>query len=136
MTICTFAIAQVQMLTKKTRPFIETVMHGHKILALYDSGADISCLSEIEFRKIPVQLRPSLKIGNTVKCKSASGQELKIKGVYSITINILGRTIEHPFRVMKNLNEKMIIGSDFIHKHLLAYDPTLQKVFWQNQNEW
>jgi hypothetical protein len=136
MTICTFAIAQVQMLTKKTRPFIETIMHGNKILALYDSGADISCLSETEFRRIPIQLRPSLKIGNTVKCKSASGQELKIKGVYSITINILGRMIEHPFRVMKNLNEKMIIGSDFIHKHLLAYDPALQKVFWQNQNEW
>ena len=131
--ICTFAISQV---AKKTRPYVPVKMFQSHIQALYDSGADVSCLSEKEFRKIPVQLRPKAEPHTNTTCKSASGQNLQVKGIYKIPISIMGKEILHPFRVMVNLNETMILGSDFIHQHLLAYDPSVQKLYWQDQNEW
>ena len=105
--------------------------------ALYDSGADISCMSEKEFRKIPVDKRPVKITGpRTDSCFSAGGTKLQVTGIYNLPISILGRKTEHPFRVIKGLNESVILGADFINKHLLLYDPKFKRVRWRHEKEW
>ncbi len=36
---------------------------------------------------------------------------------------ILGKQTVHPFCIIHGLNENVILGADFINKHLLVYDP-------------
>ena len=105
--------------------------------ALYDSGADISCMSESEFRRIPVDRRPK-KLTSLERnpCFSAGGTPLTITGIYNISVSVLGRKTEHPFRVIKGLNESVILGADFINKHLLIYDPKFKQVKWRHDNDW
>ncbi len=49
---------------------------------------------------------------------------------------MLGKTTEHHFRVIKGLNEPVILGADFINKHLLLYDPKYKRVKWRHENDW
>jgi len=105
--------------------------------ALYNSGADISCMSEAEFRKIPVDSRlKKILTQSKGPCLSAGGTPLTITGIYSLPVSLLGRKTDHPFRVIKGLNESVILGADFINKHLLLYDPKFKRVQWRHENEW
>ncbi len=105
--------------------------------ALYNSGADISCMSETEFRRIPVDHRPKkLATLDINPCFSAGGTPLTVTGIYNISVSVLGRKTEHPFRVIKGLNESVILGADFINKHLLMYDPKFKQVKWLHDNDW
>ncbi len=51
-------------------------------------------------------------------------------------VSVLGRKTEHPFRVIKGPNESVILGADFINKHLLLYDPKFKQVKWRHDNNW
>jgi hypothetical protein len=62
-----------------------------EIPALYDSGADITCMSEEEFHRIPVEYRPRQEPYSASPCKSASGGQLQIKGIYSIEMEVMNR---------------------------------------------
>jgi hypothetical protein len=105
--------------------------------ALYDSGADISCMSETEFRRIPVDQRPrKITTLDRNPCFSAGGTPLTVTGIYNISISVLGRKTEHPFRVIKGLNKSVILGADFINKHLLMYNPKFKQVKWRHNNDW
>jgi hypothetical protein len=94
-------------------------------------------MSEAEFRRIPVDDRPKQLRGQKPSlCVSAGGTPLNIKGIYNCPISVLGRTTDHPFRVIKGLNEPVILGADFINKHLLLYDPKYKRVKWRHENDW
>jgi hypothetical protein len=54
----------------------------------------------------------------------------------NLPIEILGKRTVHPFRIIHGLNENVILGADFINKHLLVYDPKFKQVRWRNDNVW
>jgi len=84
-----------------------------------------------------VDKRPSKILGTRIdKCFSAGGNQLSVTGIYNLPICLLGRKAEHPFRVIKGLNESVILGADFINKHLLLYDPMFKQVKWQKDKDW
>ena len=105
--------------------------------ALYDTGAAISCLDESVFRQIPIDSRPNQCPRNPLQeFHSASGDALTVKGIYAIDINILGKSINHKFCVIKNLSEKVIIGADFINQHALCYCPITATTNWAASAAW
>ncbi len=59
-----FSICKVKQFLKPTRPYINVQVGSTPAEALYDSGADISCISEVEFRKIPVEQCPDKQPGH------------------------------------------------------------------------
>jgi hypothetical protein len=69
-------------------------------------------------------------------CFSAGGTPLTVNGIYNISVSVLGRKTEHPFRVIKGLNESVILGADFINKHLLMYDLKFKQVKWRHDKDW
>jgi hypothetical protein len=69
-------------------------------------------------------------------CFSPGGTPLTVTGIYNISVSVLGRKTEHLFQVIKGLNESVILGADFINKHLLLYDPKFKKVKWRHDNDW
>jgi hypothetical protein len=92
-------------------------------------------MSEAEFRRIPVDHRPR-KVATLDRnpCFSAGGTPLTVTGIYNISVSVLGRKTEHPFRVIKGLNESVILGADFIN--LLLYDPKFKQVKWRHDDNW
>jgi hypothetical protein len=56
--------------------------------------------------------------------------------VASLPVHILGKQTVHPFRIIQGLNENVILGADFINKHLLVYDPKFKQVKWRKDNNW
>jgi len=59
-----------------------------------------------------------------------------VKGVVNLPVEILGKRTTHPFRIIHGLNENVILGADFINKHLLVYDPKFKQVRWRKDNVW
>jgi hypothetical protein len=136
-SIFSFTIGKIKESFQPNRPYVNIQIGPSMAAALYDSGADISCMSETEFRRIPVDHRPK-KLATLDKnpCFSAGGTPLTVTGIYNISVSVLGRKTEHPFRVIKGLNESVILGADFINKHLLMYDPKFKQVKWRHDNDW
>jgi hypothetical protein len=134
MTLFSCVVAGILGKRRVGRVFLEAEICKNKNKVLYDTGADISCLDEKEFRKIPVDQRPKANLFSTDKqFLSASKDPLTIKGVFNLPITICGRTILHPFYVIKNLSDPVILGADFIHEHKLSYCPEKRNFFWSNK---
>ena len=137
MTLFSVAIASISGEKRAGRPFVKGQIENHHLKMLYDTGADISCISEQEFRQIPVGNRPNkLPIDPGQSFQAASGNALQVKGMYNLPVRILGKTIQHKFCVIRQLSEPAILGADFIHQHALAYCPIGQEFFWKETGQW
>jgi len=120
---------------KPKRPYVPVFLNGHKITALYDTGADICCMSSTYFRKhFPVGNRPT-KLQRKSDVKAASGNKLVSEGIYPIPFTIDGRKFEHNVHVFSNLNEGMILGIDFLSKHGLGLDPSSAELYWTDKSK-
>jgi len=127
----------VKEFLKPNRPYINVQIRTSISAALYDSSADISCISKKHFRKLPVDQRPAKLLQQRFDpCFSAGGGQLAVKGVVSLPVHILGRQTVHPFCIIQGLKENVILGADFINKHLLVYDPKFKQVKWRKDNAW
>jgi hypothetical protein len=104
------------------------------IKSLFDTGADVSCLRTKVFEstklKVPIENR---KFKNF---KAAGGNKLDIAGKVTVPIEIDKRQVSHPFYLIDNLNEKCILGIDFITKHQLNYCPQTRMFFWPGEKPW
>ena len=127
MTICAFAVSAVKDENKyANRPFISVDFQGTSSKWLVDTGADISCMKISDFRKIPTSMRPT-KLAKQSKLLCASGNTLKVKGVYPINLKVLGLSKIQPVYVCENLKEN-ILGIDAIKKFGLTYSGTNHEV--------
>ena len=104
---------------------------------LYDTGADVSCVSEAVFSKIPLHLRPpAVAINNSDQFKSAGGQNLKVQGCFELTVNVGKRETQHQFYVIRDLNEPVILGIDFIAQNELTFCPKSRSFKWKGDSVW
>ena len=104
--------------TSKKRPFIPVKVSGCTLNALYDTGADVSCLSQEAYRKMSRDSRPTrLPIFTNGTLRGANGGSLDVQGLYNMKLNILGQEVMHSFYVINNMKEDMIIGADLIQKY-------------------
>ena len=97
----------------------------------------MSCISEKHFRKILIDHCPGKIPQQKIDpCFSDGGSQLAVKGVVNLPVEIPGKETIHPFRIIQGLNENIILGADFINKHLLVYDPKFKQVKWRKDNVW
>jgi len=130
------------------RPYAKATIHGEKVLCLFDTGADVSCVnSKVLLNWGSGQTMDngerskggSSKVntqegqGRSKPLKAAGGQVLKVQGNQKIKLEIDGKQVEHPFLVIDDLNESMILGIDFITKHGLNYSPATREFSWENE---
>ena len=104
---------------------------------LYNTGADLSAISEDIFCKIPDSQRPrQLEELSPCQLHSAGRQLLQVKGKYNFDLQIGKKKISHPFYVIQNLSKSSIMGIDFIHKHSLRYCPEEKSFSWKKSPSW
>ena len=106
-------------------------------LGLYDTGADISCINAEVFERIPLARRPvRLPVAAQEQFRAAGGQELQVQGRLPVKVKVEGQEIDHEFYVIKDLNEPMIFGIDFIAKKELNYCASSRVFKCKGQSEW
>ena len=136
----TDAVNEIKQTLKPTfrRPYLTVNLQNClAIKGLYDTGADISCLSEKFFRQLPPHHRPTkLQTEALPKFKTAGGQPLKVRGRYNFRVRIGTKFLQHEFYVISDLNEPLILGIDFIQKHQLWYCPKNRSFAWEGQPNW
>ena len=98
---------------------------------LYDTGAQISCLSTRTFRQIPIEYRPR-KLNIHLNASGANGGRLKILGCYMLDITILGKRIQHPFFVCDLKKNQAILGVDIIRRLGLCFDAVSNVPYFSN----
>jgi len=133
------SLDEIEMKIKpfKPRPYIDVIVQGSFTLpSLYDTGADITCMNEQTFRRISVDKRPVKLSQVKRRISSASDNQLVVLGTYKMKLRMLGKEIEHPVVVMKNLRENLIVGMDFIHNNKLFFNPQHVTFCWDAQGHW
>ena len=120
------------------RPYLwVNVQNSLRVRGLYDTGADISCISEKLFRQLPPPYRPQkLASDKTPNFRSAGGQALPVRGLYEFKLRINSKFLKHKFWVIPDLNEPLILGIDFIQEHQLWYCPKNKSFAWEGQPNW
>jgi hypothetical protein len=68
--------------------------------------------------------------------KTAGGQPLAVQGRYKFNLKIGPKLLAHEFYVIPDLNKPLILGINFIQKHLLWYCPKNQSFVWEGQPNW
>ncbi len=129
-SILSTAVCLARTYFKPNRPFVLVHIANVSCQALYDSGANVSCIHDSVFRSFSPDVRPQAIPSLQLQFHLALGDALQVRGVYSISISLLGKTVQHNFCVIKNLSEQVILGADFINRHALAYCPLTTTTHW------
>jgi hypothetical protein len=135
-TAVSTAVCLAQTYFKPHCLFVPVRVANVYCVALYDSGAEVSCIHDSVFRSFSPDLRPWTIPSPHPQFRSASGDALQVRGVFSISISLLGKTIQHEFWVIKNLSRQIILGADFINQHALAYCPLTTTTHWATPSTW
>lgn len=105
------------------RPDIPVTCEGHKIIALLDTGSDITCISEDLFNKLK-SLNEKLPVipVKGFQIRGAVGQRSsKINSQVNLTIQFAPELeMDIPFLIVPGLARAMILGFDFIKQHKLT----------------
>jgi hypothetical protein len=119
---------------KSKKPMVSLTINGHKIKALYDTGADLCCMTAAKFRQLfPVGQRPKkLNVISTVTV--ASVDKLETLGVYPIPFEIRKKKFVYNVHVLNKLCDDFILGLDFFHQVGLAYEPENHELFWTDKD--
>ena len=87
-------------------------------LALIDTGAGRSCLSEGQYNQLGrPPLRPYPARGSV---RNASGENMPVMGFVTYTVKIGDRNYNQEFIVIKQLVPEIILGRDFLSTYKLA----------------
>ncbi len=125
------------MKTTTARPYLKVKIAEQDCNILFDTGSSITCISEQQFRKIPIDLRPQKsKIETPTAFGTAAGHTLNTRGLYEIPISVMGKIIKHPIHVISQLSEPAILGSDFMKQHGRSYCASTDSCHWLGNSPW
>ena len=83
------------------------------MLALVDTGAGSSVISERLIRKLGMKIKPLDKNDLSV-LSTADGNLIKVKGKVCLSIKLNGLTVPYDFLVVPAITEDLILGIDFL----------------------
>ena len=61
---------------------------------------------------------------------------MKVNGQFEVKVNVEGHNLTHNIFVIKNLNQPIIFGIDFIKKHELNYCASEKVFWWKGESYW
>ncbi|MGL6014350.1 MAG: hypothetical protein ACRC0J_23015, partial [Shewanella oncorhynchi] len=97
------------------------ICNGISVNWLYDTGADVSVISENLFKIIRAKGKV-VQINEICNLTSASKNRLQTLGRYFLKLNIMGKTVFNPVYVCKDLNQNAIMGIDLMKNLNLTYN--------------
>ena len=93
---------------------------NQRLVALVDSGAKCSCVDENLAKKLNFQ--PLRENGDPTFLYGANGNPMPVLGTVIMEINVQGLRLPASFRVIRNLTQKVILGTDFLEQNSAIID--------------
>ena len=120
-----------------SRPFINCkIENSLTVRALYDTGADVNCMSAAAFKKIPLKNRPT-KLPDTLSALgSANNGAMKVLGRYRMNMYVARKDVKATVLSVDRLNEEFIIGMMLIGAHRLYWNPESREFGWGSAPLW
>ena len=120
-----------------SRPFINCrIENSLTVRALYDTGADVNCMSAIAFKKIPSKNQP-VKLPDTLSALgSANNGAMKVLGRYRMNVYIAGKDVKTTVLIVNGLNEEFIIGMTLIRAQKLHWNSDSREFGWGSAPLW
>ena len=111
---------------KNLRPRVDVEINGKPVNMLYDTGASRSIVTTRTMKRLfGEDWKKQRYRKSAFHLTGAGGEQLKVTGIFTIDLQVLGHKMKHDFYVIANCNDD-IIGIDFINAHCLGYDPRTQ----------
>jgi len=131
-SINSFSNTAVNILSKglsKTdpRPRIPLTIQGTTVDALFDTGAQINCLTRATYDKFFAHLHRVGRNGRNGAILGAGSNNLHISAIHKWSVTCNGRTELQEFWICDTLNEN-IVGIPFMNIFGLRYDAEAQRV--------
>ena len=106
------------------------------VRALYDTGADVTCVSAIPFNKILLKNRP-IKLPDTLSTLgSANNVAMKVLGQYRMNVYVAGKDVKTMVLIVEGLNEEFIIGMTLIGAQKLHWNLDSREFGWGTAPLW
>jgi len=90
---------------------ISVTVNKHKITALIDSGASVSCISRKFADKAGIKFAQNM---NYELLRSADGRDLQVLGSADLTVGLRGLLVPYQFFVIDGLSYNVLLGIDFL----------------------
>jgi len=116
--------AEIKKTITKGCPYVKIKVNDTTYEMLLDSGAEISAISE-HYQQLIMNENPKTPTipVNGLHIYNAIGDKMtKISTQILLPIKIGENILQSPFMVIKNLNEKGILGNDFLENHGASID--------------
>ena len=97
---------------------------------MYDTGADVSVISNTLFQKLKNKPKLTKHLGNL---NSAGNTKLGVLGYCNLNLKVLGKNFDQKVFVCENLNQEAILGIDAIQKLGLNYN-IRKRTFFFDEN--
>jgi hypothetical protein len=119
------------------RPHVSAVIFPHhKFKALYDTGAGPNCMSDSVYHIALKNGQVLSRINSNLKSiRTASGQSVKILGVFLIKVIFHGRPYVGPFTIVQGLASDIIIAMVAARDMALDYSVTDNKFTFRKELE-
>lgn len=116
--------------TGQSVPLINISISHQNILALIDTGASISCMSE----QLALKLNINFTHDETKYCiKSISGSCLKIVGSAMVNIILDSYLFKNELIIIKDISQDVILGQDFLYKNKALIDFSNERLVVMNR---
>ena len=103
------------------KPFASILVEGTPVLALLDTGSDISIISD-DFRMQVPSLRKKPITKQFLNTQSVTGQRMDTLGTIPITLTIGSFTTSLTVQVVRGVNRQFLLGWDFFCSHKAKID--------------
>ena len=120
-------------LSHSARPKLEVCFPGkNTVLALFDTGADVSIIAKRLFDKFAqhLQFSPIIRHWPSAHLRSATGNVVDVLGKTELLLQIGGKIVKHEFLVVTGVKTSCILGIDFMHKNGIILDTGRKSLHW------
>ena len=108
-----------------TSPHITLFIKEISVMALIDTGSQITCVFEIFFQEISrLEKYPTLPVSNFMVISAIGKKKSPVRHQTLLPLKIANMTIRSVFLIIPNLTSKMILGNDWLfdNRAVLDYD--------------
>ena len=116
----------------RMRPVVDCTVKNRKIQGLVDTGASITVMAEMEFRKIwNNHTMNRLPMPRMLRISGITGAQIHFSDYVTMEIELLGRTITRPVLIVSGLEHtRLVIGYDTIKEEGMVIDGKNDRVTW------
>ena len=108
-------------MSKSNLPTSLVLIRKCKTRGLWDSGAEVSCISHTLWHRVCAGKTEKLSETDT-KLRSVSGNYLPVLGVFRTNLKINQESFPTEFYVIKDMKSDLIIGRDFMTRYGVKLD--------------